>query len=239
MAAATREREEALARAADATLVVSGTERDLLAASAPGANVVVLPLAREVRAPRAPFEARGGVGFIGGFAHAPNIDAVRFFLAEVWPLVLRGDPGCAFSIVGAGMPDALLDGAPGTVRYLGPVTDTTPWFESVRLTVAPLRYGAGLKGKVVSSLAAGVPCVATPAAVEGMNVRDGEGVLVADTPERLAACILRAHADPGLWAAVSAGGLAHAAGRFSLAAWRRTLAEALWVLDLPSGGARA
>ena len=133
------------------------------------------------------------------------------------------------------MPAALLDGAPGTVRYLGPVADTTPWFESLRLTVAPLRYGAGLKGKVVSSLAAGVPCVATPAAVEGMNVRDGEGVLVADTPERLAACILRAHADPCLWADLSAGGLAHAAGRFSLAAWRRTLAEALWVLDVPAG----
>ncbi|MBD0273105.1 MAG: glycosyltransferase, partial [Acetobacteraceae bacterium] len=238
-AEAAREHEEALAREADATVVVSEAERDLLAASVPDADVVVLPLAREVQPPRMPFEARSGVGFIGGFAHAPNLDAVRFFLAEVWPLVLRGDPGCEFSIVGADLPPAVLDGAPGAVRYLGPVPDAAPWFESLRLTVAPLRFGAGVKGKVVSSLAAGVPCVATPVAVEGMGLRDGDGgVLVAATPELLADRVLRAHEDPELWADLSAGGLAHVAARFSPADWRRTLEEALWVMDaLPSGAA--
>lgn len=238
-AEAIREREEALACEADATLVVSEAERDLLAASVPGANIVVLPLARDVQPPRAPFEARSGVGFIGGFAHAPNLDAVRFFLAEVWPLVLRGDSRCGFSIVGAGLPPDALDGAPGGVRYLGPVADAAPWFESLRLTVAPLRYGAGVKGKVVSSLAAGVPCVATPVALEGMGLRDGDGVLVAATPEQMADRVLRAHADPDLWAELSASGLAQAAARFSPAAWRRTLAEALWVIDaLPEAAAR-
>lgn len=238
VAAVAQEHEEALAREADATIVVSEAERDLLAASVPDANVVVLPLAREIQPPRAPFEARSGVGFIGGFAHAPNADAVRFFLAEVWPLVLRGSPRCEFSIVGADLPPAVLDGVPGAVRYLGPVADAAPWFESLRLTVAPLRFGAGVKGKVVSSLAAGVPCIATPVAVEGMGLRDGDGVLVAATPELLAERILRAHADPGLWADLSGRGLAHAAARFSPVAWRRTLAEALWVLDvLPDGAA--
>ena len=232
VAAAAHEREEALAREADATIVVSEMERDLLAASVPGSNVVVLPLAREIRPPRAPFEARSGVGFIGGFTHAPNADAVRFFLAEVWPLVLRGSPRCEFSIVGADLPPAVLDGVPGAVRYLGPVADAAPWFESLRLTVAPLRYGAGVKGKVVSSLAAGVPCVATPAAVEGTGLRDGDGVLVAATPELLADRILRADGDPDLWADLSAGGLAHVAARFSPAAWRRALAEMLWVMDV-------
>jgi glycosyltransferase involved in cell wall biosynthesis len=230
-AEAVREREEALAGEADATVVVSEAERDLLA-SVPGANLVVLPLAREIRPPRAPFEARSGVGFIGGFVHAPNVDAVRFFLAEVWPLVLRGDPRCEFSIVGAGLPPDVLDGAPGAVRYVGPVADAAPWFESLRLTVAPLRYGAGVKGKVVSSLAAGVPCVATPVAVEGMGLRDGDGVLVAATPELLAGRVLHAHADPDLWAGLSAGGLAQAAARFSPAACRGALAEALWVMDV-------
>jgi glycosyltransferase involved in cell wall biosynthesis len=118
------------------------------------------------------------------------------------------------------------------VRYGGPVADAAPWFESLRLTVAPLRYGAGVKGKVVSSLAAGVPCVATPVAVEGMGLRDGDGVLVAATPELLAGRVLRAHADPNLWAGLSAGGLAQAAARFSPAACRGALAEALWVMDV-------
>lgn len=237
-AEAVREREEALAREADATLVVSDAERDLLATSVPDGNFVVLPMMREVQPPRAPFEARSGVGFIGGFAHAPNADALRFFLAEVWPLVLRGNPRCGFDIVGAGLPPDLLEGVPGAVRYLGPVADAAPWFESLRLTVAPLRYGAGVKGKVVSSLVAGVPCVATPVAVEGMGLRDGENVLVADTPGSLAEGILRAHSDADLWARLSAGGLAHSAVAYSPAAWRRTLAEALWVMDaLPEAAA--
>lgn len=231
-AEAVRGREEALAREADATLVVSDAERDLLAAAGPGTNLVVLPLAREVQPPRTPFEARSGAGFIGGFAHAPNVDALRFFLAEVWPLVLRGDRRCEFSVVGADLPPGLLDGAPGAVRYLGPVADAAPWFESLRLTVAPLRYGAGVKGKVVSSLSAGVPCVATPVAVEGMGLRDGDGVLVASTPEQMAERVLRAHADPGLWARLSAAGLAHARVAYSPAAWRSALAEALWAIDV-------
>lgn len=235
-AEATREREEALAREADATVVVSDAERDLLARAVPDANLVVLPLARVARSPCTPFARRSGIGFIGGFAHAPNTDALRFFLAEVWPLIRREDPRCEFSIVGAGLPPDVLAGAPDGVRYLGPIDDTAPWFENLRLTVAPLRYGAGVKGKVVSSLAAGVPCVATPIAVEGMGLEDGDGVLVAATPDLLAGRVLRIHGDPVLWESLSKRGLAEIAERFSLMPWRRSLAEALWVMDvLPDG----
>lgn len=234
---ATRQREEALAREADATVVVSDAERRLLAPAAPGANFVVLPLARDVRSPTTAFEKRSGIGFIGGFAHAPNIDALRFFLAEVWPLIQHEDPRCEFSIVGADLPADVLAAAPKGVRYLGPIDDTAPWFESLRLTVAPLRYGAGVKGKVVSSLAAGVPCVATPIAVEGMGLGDGDGVLVAATPDLLAGRVLRIHGDAALWESLSRRGLAEMAARFSPAPWRRSLAEALWEMDvLPDAG---
>lgn len=238
-AEAAQRREESLARDADATIVVSDTERDLLAASVPDANIVVLPLARDAQAPAAPFERRSGVGFIGGFAHAPNLDAIRFFLAEIWPLVLQGDPGCSLSIVGAGLPDAVLDGAPGTVRYLGAIADTAPWFGSLRLTVAPLRYGAGVKGKVVSSLAAGVPCVGTATALEGMGLPEGAGALQADAPALFAQHVLRLNGDARLWGELSAGGLAHVAAHFSPSAWRAALAEALWTLDaLPEAAGR-
>ncbi len=85
--------------------------------------------------------------------------------------------------------------------------------------------------------------MATPVAVEVTGLRDGDGVLVAATPDLLAGRVLRAHENPALWARLSAGGLAHVAARFSPAEWRRTLAEALWVMDvLPdaaAGGAGA
>ena len=234
-----RQREQHLARAADATVVVSAAEKALLSESVPEATVVAMPLARDVRTSVAPFQERHGIGFIGGFAHAPNIDAVRYFLAEIWPLVLRGMPDCAFTIVGADLPPAVLDGVPGQVRYLGHVPDIDPWFDGLRVTVAPLRFGAGLKGKVISSLAAGVPCVATRISVEGMEALDGAAVLVADAPEEFAAAVIRACTDVALWSRLSAAGIGYVREDLSIAGWRNQLAEMLWTLGLLQGGAAA
>ena len=237
-----RAREEFLAAAADATFVVTDTERRTLEAAVPGCNVFTLPLARAVQRPRVAFAGRMGIGFIGGFAHPPNVDAVRFFLREVWPLVLEGCPGCRFSIVGADLPGDVLaeaegEGAAGTVEYLGHVPDVGPWFETLRMTVAPLRYGAGMKGKVVSSLAAGVPCVMTGIAAEGMGLRDGEDALIADDAAGLARHIVRLHGEEALWARLSAAGIEHVSAHLSPESWRRRLREALWTIDaLPGAG---
>jgi glycosyltransferase involved in cell wall biosynthesis len=226
-AATTRAREEALARSADATIVVSAAERLLLEALAPGAMVVEMPLARQAQPPKTPFEDRRSIGFIGGFAHAPNRDAVTFFLREIWPLVRRELPLCKLSIVGPDLPPKALRNTEGAVRYLGHLPDVGPWFETLRVSVAPLRYGSGAKGKVVSSLAAGVPCVATPVAIEGMCLIDGVHVLVADAPEIFAAKVCAVYRDCTLWTQLSKEGHIYAADRFSIVAWRRRLAETL------------
>jgi len=226
-AARTRAREEALARSADATIVVSAAERLVLEALAPGAMVVEMPLARQARPPKAPFQARHSIGFIGGFAHSPNRDALNFLLAEIWPLVRRKLPECKLSIVGPDLPPEALLEIDGAADYLGHVSDIDSWFETLRVSVAPLRFGSGAKGKVVSSLAAGVPCVATTVAVEGMYLTDGLHVLVADAPEVFAAKVCAVYRDPTLWTQLSNGGHICAADRFSIVAWRRRLAETL------------
>jgi len=218
-----REREEAVIRASDATIVVSRAELDLLRAEMPGAYAVELPLARPVSPPATPFAGRAGIGFIGGFAHAPNQDAVHHFLTEIWPLVLRDMPEVEMTIVGPDFPDGLLDGVPGRVRALGHLPDVGPWFEGLRLTVAPLRFGAGAKGKVASSLAAGVPCIASPVAAEGMSLSEESGVLVAADPPAFAARLREAYGDEALWNRLSAGGLAYAADTLSLSGWRNRL----------------
>lgn len=234
----TQEREQALASDADATFVVSTVDRDVLAAIAPLANIEVLPLAREICPPRTPFAGRWGIGFIGGFAHSPNVDAVSFFFRDVWQLVLRRIPNCEFSIVGEGLPAGMLDGQPGDVRYLGHLPNVTPWFESLRLTVAPIRFGSGMKGKVISSLVAGVPCVLTSMAAEGMGLSNGDGILIADEPDHLAKLIAHVHGDAPVWSTLSTAALAQAEGRFSPSAWRRSLADALWTIDaLPCAAA--
>ena len=232
VARAVQVREEAVIAGSDATMVVSTAERDLLRATMPGSLVAAMPLARTIAPPAAGFAERRGIGFIGGFAHAPNVDAVRWFTTEIWPLVLRDDPGCELQIVGADMPPGLLDGVPGQVRALGHVPDVGPWFEGLRLTVAPLRFGAGAKGKVASSLAAGVPCIATTIAAEGMAMRPGDDVLVADTPEAFAAAVRGAYHDPVAWARLSENGIAHATEALSKTRWQAQLAAMLRQIGL-------
>jgi len=227
-----REREQAIIRASDAVLVVSRAELDILTTEIPEAVVAEMPLARPVVQPVTPFAERRGIGFIGGFAHAPNADAIRFFLTEIWPRVLRERPEMEMTIVGADFPTELLRGVPGRVRALGQMPDVAPWFDSLRLTVAPLRFGAGAKGKVVSSLAAGVPCIATPVAAEGMSLSEEAGVLVAGDPATFAARLCDAYDDETLWARLSAGGLAHVRTNLSIEGWQARLDRLLMRIGL-------
>jgi glycosyltransferase involved in cell wall biosynthesis len=219
----TRAREIMLVQRCDATIVVSTTERELLARLAPEARILILPLARRLSPPRAGFEARNEIGFIGGFEHAPNVDAVYWFLNEIWPLVRLALPDCTFSIVGNGLPERLHAQLGPGVRYLGHVPDIDPWFESLRMTVAPLRFGAGAKGKVASSLAAGVPCVATPIAVEGMGLEHDREVMLAATPEAFAARIQEVYTDAVTWARLSRAAFACAERALDQTAIRRSV----------------
>ena len=225
-----RSREQHVIQSCDATIVVSDSEAALLAAEVPESRVAVLPLARLGAPPRAGFAERDGSGFVGNFAHAPNTDAMRWFLASAWPLVRRELPEARMSVAGPDAP-AELQHAPG-VTLLGHVADLAPWFESLRVTVAPLRYGAGSKGKIASSLAAGVPCVITPVAAEGMGLGENDGALVAADPAGLAAALVRLQTDAALWQACSEGALAYAQQRLSMPAWQARLDRLLQAIGL-------
>jgi glycosyltransferase involved in cell wall biosynthesis len=232
-AAKTRDREEFLIHRSDATIVVSAVERTLLMSAVPGAYVVVLPLARTERSSRSGIAERRDIGFIGSFDHMPNVDAVRHFLGDIWPLVRQRLPGCRFSIIGSRLPEAVLQDAPDDVEYLGHMPDIVPWFDRLRVSVAPLRYGAGMKGKVLSSLAAGVPCVCTPIAVEGMALTAGRDILVADTPEVFAETVVSVYQDDELWARLSEVGQSYVARESSVGVYTKRLHEMLISLGLP------
>ena len=191
----TQEREQALASDADATFVVSTVDRDVLAAIAPLANIEALPLARKICPPRTPFAGRWGIGFIGGFAHSPNVDAVSFFFRDVWQLV-----SVAFELVSSvssvkGSPPACWTDSLAMYEYLGHLPNVTPWFESLRRQSDRFGSGSGMKGKVISSLVAGVPCVLTSMAAEGMGLSNGDGILIADEPDHLVKLIAHVHGD--------------------------------------------
>ena len=207
-AEATRAKELDLVARAKITIVVSEYEAGLLRSACPEATVWTMPLYREIARDVPGFEARRGLGMVAGFAHPPNCDALVFFLDEVWPELRRRAPEMSFSVAGMGLPPEIRNRLPDGVSYAGHVKDLDKWLRGLRLTVAPLRFGSGAKGKVVSSLAAGVPVVGTPVAFEGMSLPES-AYEVAENGSDLADRILRVHDDPEAWAGMSAAGHAY------------------------------
>ncbi|WP_159807586.1 glycosyltransferase [Cellulomonas citrea] len=205
-----REVELGMVQAADATLVVSPVEQELLAELVPGAPVHVLPTVHAPVADRgAPPDERTGLLFVGNFRHAPNADAVRWFAEEVLPLVLQVRPDVHLDVVGSHVPEDLVDAAPPQVRFLGWVPDLAELYGTARLAVCPLRFGAGVKGKVGESLAHGLPVVVTSVGAEGMGLVDGQNALLADDPQAFADAVLRGLSDDELWGALATAGRAH------------------------------
>ncbi len=206
---------------ADATLVVSEVERELLAQYAPKADVRVLSNLHEL-APIGPgWAQRKDLLFVGGFRHPPNVDAVLWFAREVLPRIRAAWPDMQFHCVGGDVPaeiQALADIV--GVRIHGHVPDLRPWLDGCRVSVAPLRYGAGVKGKVNQALAHGLPVVATTPAVEGMHLVDGHDVLVADEAAAFADAVLRLHGDEALWSRIATNGRDNTARHFSMDAAR-------------------
>ncbi len=218
-AEATRQRELAAMRACDLTLVVSSEELAQLQRDAPGVEVALLSNLHEVAGTGAPFEQRQDLVFVGGFRHPPNVDAALWFGREVFPRVRAKLPGVRFHCIGAEPPAEVLALAddPGVVVH-GHVPDLSPWMDGARLAVAPLRFGAGVKGKVNLSMAHGQPVVATSCAVEGMHLRDGVDVAVADAPEAFAAAVIALYQDRARWEAQAGAGLDNVRRHFSLEA---------------------
>lgn len=223
-----RKRQELdLMRQADLTLVVSEAERDLLAREAPDVEVRVVSNIHQIFGSARPMQERHDLLFIGAFAHPPNRDAVLFLCHEVMPRIRARRPGIKLRVIGANPPGEILDCAADDIAILGYVPDVAPHFAACRLSVAPLRYGAGVKGKINQSLAHGLPVVATPIAVEGMHLVDGASVLIAENADDFAEAVLRLYEEEPLWQRLSRGGLEVMETHFSFAAAERALREAL------------
>jgi glycosyltransferase involved in cell wall biosynthesis len=213
--AETREQELRCIRRSDATILTSSHEVDLLRGDVDPAKLHLLRwIAHPLASPRG-FAGRSGACFVGSFTHSPNADGLRWFVAEVLPLILRESPGLRVYVAGGDVPESVLALASDNVVFLGQVPDLAGLFDSVRLSLAPLRYGAGFKGKVATSLENGVPVVGTTIAMEGTGLLPGDGVAVADDPEAFAREVVRLHRDEPAWTTLAATGLQRCRELFS------------------------
>lgn len=219
--------ERTVAAHSNVTFVVSPVEKALLRDELPEAHIELLSNIHEVVGSNTPFEARQGVLFVGGFAHPPNRDAAYWLVDEILPLLHRLVPAMPLHLVGA-IPEHDRASLRREHVYIhGQVGELTPWMESCLVAVAPLRSGAGVKGKVNSAMSHGVPVVATPMGAEGMHLVDGHDVLVADTTERFAASIARLTRDQVLWERLSSNGQENIRLHFSRELARDALHKAL------------
>ena len=228
----TRADEAEVYGAADALVAVSEDDARELRELAPAVPVHVVSLV-QATVPVAPgFHERSGLVFVGGFGHAPNPDAIKHFCAAAWPAVREAVPDARLTIVGSDPPDTVRALAGDAVEVTGWVTEVAPYLAAARVSIAPLRFGAGVKGKIAEALGHGLPVVTTSIGVEGMALTDGANVLVADDDAAFAAAVARLHTDQKLWERLAAGGRAYIDEHLSPGAASNALAR-------PAGRRRA
>jgi glycosyltransferase involved in cell wall biosynthesis len=191
--------EPAILRAVDKVLVCSDLERELVHVAGAG-NAMVVPNGVDVgahaRIPRTASD-RPTILFTGGLAYPPNAEGVRWFVAEVLPELRRILPRFRFVVVGKGAPASLSALAvPGEVELAGWVEDVRTELARADVSVAPLRVGGGTRIKILESMAAGVPVVATRVGAEGIDAKDGASIVLADEPAAMARSIADLVGDP-------------------------------------------
>ena len=224
----TRDVELNVMRSSDRVWVTSTLEASLLQSLGQSLPLVdVVPTIHTVRTHVPPFLPRKHILFIGGFRHVPNEDAVLYFVNDIFPRVRAELPDAKFLIVGSHMPRSILDLASEDITVLGHVPEVSPLFDACRLSVAPLRFGAGVKGKVTQSLALGLPTVATPIAAEGLDLVDGEHLAIATDPVAFARCVVDVYGNEALWNRLSESGRRHIESRLGHEAVRKSVAAIL------------
>ena len=212
----TKQEELAIIDQVDATILLSKHEMRVVRKLKPKNNLHCIPIMREMPTlPLTPLKSRRGLMFLGGFRHPPNVDGVCWFVEQVWPMLMNKGIDGKLMIVGPDPPASVRQLASRNIQVLGYVETLDPLFAKCRATIAPLRYGAGLKGKIISSLSYGVPCVSTPIGVEGSGLKDDQHLLVGKDASEMAAQILRLYADDALWTRLAENGRKYFDKQFS------------------------
>ncbi|QXE90903.1 glycosyltransferase [Geomonas subterranea] len=222
-----KEREFYLFRNCDIIGIHSPVERDIILAEMPGADVEVIPLPIQDTTPSsAPFSQRSGLLFVGG-THPPNVDALRYFIQEILPLLLVEIPDLTLTVAGAVSHHELKGLDLSHVTFTGFVDDLRPLFEKALVYIAPLRFGAGIKGKVLEAANFGVPVVTTSVGAEGIGLIDGKSVAIADNAQAFSAAVLALHRNQELWELIRDEGRNYVECNFSQRAFQAKVDDVL------------
>ena len=192
-----------LAHQADLTITVTTVEKEILQQQGVDSVEVVpnihLNRINEHTDFDRNFASRNNILFIGGYNHTPNVDAVLWLCREIMPLVWEELPDIKVTLLGSNPPEQVQGLASDRVTITGYIPDVSAYFLCHRIFVSPLRYGAGMKGKIGQSLEYSLPVISTAIGIEGMHLTQGQNILEANTTEEFAQQILRLYQDKSLW----------------------------------------
>ena len=190
-----------LVNLADETLVVSSYEQELLSREYPSKSIHHVRLPYLVSEYKPSFLETNSVVFVGGFNHKPNLHAALHLIREIWPHVRELDASINLRIVGSDIPKEILslEDPSNGINLLGFVPDLDRLIQTSRISVAPLLFGAGAKGKVLQSLSLGIPVIGTKIAAEGMGLIDGLTITVSENPRDFAKNIVDLYSNQERW----------------------------------------
>lgn len=215
----------------DLVLYPSQDEADTVLRLAPGTHVQsIVPYCFDTFASESTLEspgARNGILFVAGFGHPPNVDAAVWLVQEILPLITQRLPGVRLFLVGSNPTDEVQSLESEGVVVTGYVDDVTlaRFYRDARMALVPLRYGAGVKSKVVEALQQGLPLVTTSVGAQGLPGLDG-ACSVVDDAEAIAIAVCRLYTDDAAWSHQARAGVEYARARFSRAAMETALRHA-------------
>ena len=196
----TRDAELRVCREADAVLCYNKTEHAVITSHILETDKLhITPWVLEEKNHAPAFEERNGIAFLGGFRHKPNIEAVEYLVSDIMPVLKKVRPDIVLSIYGSNMPESFDDIQSGNIKVEGFADTLDTVFHKHRVFVSPLLSGAGIKGKVLESMAYGTPCVLTDVAAEGTGLSHGISALIAETPQDWVKRIIQLYDDRELW----------------------------------------
>jgi glycosyltransferase involved in cell wall biosynthesis len=175
---------------ADKVLTLTPQGKDELLAIRPDLDIAIVPHGVDVEhfAFSDPGEEEQSIVFVGNYLHYPNVDAVLYFHQEIWPRAKAICPELKFVIVGQAPPPEIQNLAQdGSITVTGRVDDVTPYIRKGQIFICPVRLGGGFRGKILEAMAVGRPIVSTSLGAEGIPSKNGDNILIADTPEDFAA----------------------------------------------------
>ena len=232
-----KRQELAVMRQVQLTLSYSEVERAVIEAETLGeAATAPCPWVVEGPAQPVPLAGRSGLAFLGSYNHPPNRDAVSHFLEQIWPALRQSHPQLLLHLYGSGLSEPLAQqwGSQPGVVVEGWVAEASAVYDRHRLFIAPLRSGAGLKGKVIAAAAHGIPQVLSPLAAEATGLRDGLEAVIAHQPEQWLSAISWLLKDDQAWSRMSEAAHGFASQHYSRSQGLGVMRSAFERLGLPT-----